>query len=175
MIFLKALAGFCNILPGWIWALMFAGAVGTAAVNEHRVSTVKQSLTVERLARANETAQRQAFAIQAEQANRTIEQERVIHAAQIVQAVTSEMQKTAAVRAGFAADNDRLRQQLASFASGSGQSPGDPDTLARAIERASRLGELLASCRAEGRSDAAELEDSASQIRGLQAAYGSLH
>lgn len=123
-----------------------------------------------------EKNQYQAVALGAEQSHRLIETERRNHAVQIVAVVTAERQKTDAVRSSFAASDERLREQLARYASATGgsETSSDPDTLPLAQQRASTLGLLLATCRAEGKVDAGELEDAASQIRGLQSAYGSL-
>ena len=174
ILFLRGLAGFCNVLPSWLWAILFSCAVGAATVERLQVGHYKSALVAEKLAHATETAQREAVALKATEVNRAIEEERVLHANQIISAVTAEMQKTAAVRATLNATNDRLRSLTASVASGGGSTPEHPATVASAESTASAIGELYGSCLDLSTDLANKAELLASQVRGLQDAYNSL-
>ena len=174
ILFLRGLAGFCNVLPGFVWALLFAGALGAATVEKLQVTHYKGLLSAEQTARKAETAERLQVALKATESNRAIETERNYHAQQIVAAVTSEMQKTAAVRATLNAANDRLRTLAANAASGGGTVSGQPATVASSERVSAALGELYGSCLDLATDLGNKAELLAAQVRGLQDAYNSL-
>jgi hypothetical protein len=72
---MTALLGIFNIIPGWIWALITAGALATSCVQTTRVSMVKADHATTRAQFAERVAQaEEAARIQSEK-NRAIEQE----------------------------------------------------------------------------------------------------
>lgn len=105
--------------------------------------------------------------------NRAAEALASARAKEIADVVIAEKKRTERAVAAAVADADRrLRDELAAFAAAA---PGPSDSAAAAAagaglsaeDRAAALGSLLAACRREAVGDAGELEDLATQVRGL--------
>ena len=175
MIFLKAIAGACNILPGWIWALIVAGALGAAGVERIQAGHYKSALAAEKLARVTETAARQQATI-AQAAANAQETARRLEAQRKADELHAQELARLQVDAGRnRADADSLRDQNASVArkwrDALGHSPtpvqcaaaGDAislqaDVLARADRRAGILAEIADAARAAGNECAARYD-----------------
>lgn len=173
-----------DIVPGFVWALMLAGALVMAGVAKmghnseiaRHADTKVEYHTYQLNAEKRENVRAQ-FALAEGEKQRELERNRSKAAQETQNALLAETSRTAAARA-VAVERGRVRgDDIARFATGSavgGQSGGNPAADPGATERALTLGRLLATCRTEGDGDAGELEDLASQVRGLKARYLSL-
>lgn len=146
-----------DLLPGWIWALLFAGAVATSCTQTQRLDREQRGHAETKAAHAEQLAAIERSARGAEQAAREEEQRRAAAHQEIIdEARTREAQAMADAAAARDA-GQRLRAQLTAITSRGGQaashpspaaaSPpaGDPiGVLADVLERADRRAEILA-------------------------------
>jgi hypothetical protein len=180
----KALGGLLDMVPSVVWLGLVVAAVLVNCSTGHKLEREKSAhkITTTNFAdyrsaaekRENERAQ---LALAKVEEQRELERFRNKAATETQNALLAETARTAAARALFAERQRVLDNAIDRFAAPSpagGQGGGDPAAVARAEEKASTLGRLLKTCRAEGRDDAGELEDLASQVRGLIAQYESL-
>lgn len=115
-------------LPGWIWALLFAGAVATSCAQTNRLEREQRLHAETRTAHAQQLAAMERSARQAEQSAREEEQRRAAAHQEIVdEARTREAQALAdAAAAGDA--SQRLRAQLAAITARGGEAASHPGT-----------------------------------------------
>ena len=141
---------FFGLLPLRMWLAVAAltALFGAIGVQTLRLDHAKSALIAERGARATEHAQAEALALKTSETYRAREallQSKVEDSQHAYDALqVSNAHRLAAALAQSrtaAADNDRLRGQLAAYAGGGGT---DQDTVAAASHRAAALGELLA-------------------------------
>jgi hypothetical protein len=103
---MTALLGIFSIVPGWVWALITAGAMATSCVQTTRLSVEKSSIAAERL----EYARAALKAVEAAQAE-TIRLQGVKDEAIRKQTARANANKVAAAAA--ATERDSLRDELA--------------------------------------------------------------
>lgn len=103
---MTALLGLLNILPGWLWAAITAGALATSCVQTTRLSVEKSSIAAERL----EYAKAALKAVEVAQAE-TIRLQGIKDEAIRKQTARANANKVAAAAA--ATERDSLRDELA--------------------------------------------------------------
>lgn len=177
-----------DIVPGWIYALviaaLLAGGGTLLAVEKGKLALEQKDHAQTRLDFANyqkavyeRENQRTQAAMQEQEAKREVERNRSKAAQESMNALLNETARVAADRAR-ADERGRMRDNLidavTARSSGGGQGGGDPAALRRAEEAAATTGSLLKTCRAEGRSDGAEFEALAGQLRSVISQYESL-
>jgi hypothetical protein len=168
-----------DIIPGWVWALVVAGALA-AGFGLYGVEVVAHSGTKVKLAeQITETArkenERATVAQEAAELRAEVSELRAKEAQEINDEVQAEKQRTAAAVAGESAAKQRLLELTAeSNRPSSSEGSGDPKALRRAEERAAAFGGLLATCDAVAESLGRDVEDLATQVRGLIRSYDSL-
>lgn len=171
---MTAIFALLDLIPRWLLAALLAASLAHGCVISHQRDSARSDLKSEKLARATETAARELAARKATDEVRKIEQDRVAKAQQI--AVATAREKSAvqlALRAALA-DADGLRSAIELYASGGGTAPSNTGSEPRIDDRATVLGQLLATCQREAVEDAGIAEGLATQVRGLQSAYKSL-
>lgn len=173
-----------DLVPDYVWLGLIL-AVTVFAIGE-RVelqgeqaahATTKTEFATYQANIANRENVRAQFAQQEEARQRALEQDRNTAMLEAQNALHQEQKRSAAARADFDRRDRSLRDEIARYAAAGasgGASGGNPGAVPGAGERAANLGDLLATCRAEGREDAAELEGLAGQVRGLLTAYRAL-
>lgn len=159
--------------PLWLWIIgaMALTIVGQEGLRRVQTAELRAEAQAERAGRAKDREIASTAAFKAGEEYRKLENERARLAQEVDRGIEREKNITAAAVAAGRDRDKRLSDHIRSFATGGGAAAGDPAALADARERAATLGELLATCRREGREDAGELEDLATQVRGLQGAY----
>lgn len=114
---MTALAGLFNIIPGWVWALITAGAMATSCVQTTRVSMVKTELFTLKAQHAEAARAAEASARSKEQAA----------AATLAQTEKEARDAQKRLSADLAAALDSLRKRPKRPASGDvPKSPADP-------------------------------------------------
>lgn len=163
------------VIAAVVLALIAFGTAQTLRLSSSEIALAKEQVTSANL-RSDAAEYRARVASLTKEASenaRKVEAEKAVKAQEIVHAVAVEKSNTAAAVAAHRADVRGLREQLASYASGTSGASEDAGLGLSASEKAARLGDVLATCADTSLSDAAELEDLASQVRGLQG-YWSL-
>lgn len=177
---LKALGGMLDVVPAIAWAAVVALLLATSCTQGNMLQNEKTKHATTKKDFAEYTG-----AVERRESERTIvalaETEKQVEitrfrnkqATEADNATRNEFKVTAA--ALIARSNSRVfdaaLERFAATSAAGGQGSGDPTAVRRAEEKTAALGSLLKTCRAEGASDAGELEDLASQVRGLQARY----
>lgn len=178
---------FLRMVPAPVWWALVALLMATNALQLVANARTKALLANEVVVVAklqqnitrNETERQQRHATiatltaEVSEKNRVAEAMASAKAKEIADVVIAEKKRTERAVALARADADRrMRDELAAFAAASAATPDGEAAAAAgaglsAEGRAIALGGLLASCRAEAIGDAGELEDLATQVRGL--------
>lgn len=157
-------------------ALSAFGVVQTLRLSASSAALSKEKLTASNLRTeaADRRAQVATLTKEASENARKIENEKAKKAKEIVDAVAVEKSNTVAAIAAHRADVRGLRKQLNDYASsgGAGSSTANAGPGLDIGQKAARLGDVLATCADETLSDAGDLEDLATQVRGLQNYWG---
>lgn len=159
-------------------ALSAFGVVQTLRLSASSAALSKEKLTASNLRTeaADRRAQVATLTKEASENARKIENEKAKKAKEIVDAVAVEKSNTVAAIAAHRADVRGLRKQINDYATSSGGGAGPSAANAgpglNVGEKAVELGSLLATCADETLSDAGDLEDLATQVRGLQNYWG---
>ena len=180
---MTALLKMFDILPGWVWALITAGALAAAGVSQTRFSHERANHAETRAQYAEQVAQAEAATRIESEKNRATELE--LRNAQDQNASQAEALLVAvdSARAIAAVANQRLldaAQDLAAVARsrcaasttpGSGPAGGDPigvlaDVLGRADQRAGELAAIADSARIRGLTCEAEYDRAREALRG---------
>lgn len=180
---LSGLGGMLDMLPGIIWAGLVVLLLVSSCADRSTLLTEKTNHATtktnfkayEAAVERRENVRGQAALAEGER-QREIERVRNKQAVEADNATRNELQTTRAALAARTAARvfDKAVDVFAAAGPAGGQAGGDPRAVRHAEEKTATLGQLLKTCRAEGASDAGELEDLASQVRGLQASYLSL-
>lgn len=162
--------------------LAFAGAltVQTLRLSASEVELAEQKVITAgvRTAIAEERGRNATLTKEVSEANRAVEEVKKQGAKDVANAVLAENRRTrASMEADLAAARDResalgLQRQLADFTAGFGGASGTAAAAGAGLsaqERATALGVVLGTCAETSIRDAGELEEQATQIRGLQA------
>lgn len=181
----RIFAFFTSTVGVYLIGAVLSLLVGFGVAQTLRLSAAEVALAKEkvitagvRTAIAEERGRNSALTKEVSEAYRSIENEKAKAAQGVADAVLKEKRGTAAAVAAALADAaDRanalsLRNQLADFVAGTGGPSGsaaDAGARLSAQDRATSVGLVLATCTDQAITDAGELEDQASQIRGHQA------
>lgn len=165
-----------SFLWGWISHYVWAGAAVVAAalllalgVQTHRVKIAKAETAQVKVAWAAQREQATAAAMKAQTEYRAIEAQMQAQSEKSYRDYQAAQSRNESALAAARDGTDKLRSQLAAYASGSGQAA--PDSIAAASERAARLGELLASALRADAEHASAAESNGDAVRALLAAW----
>lgn len=163
-----------DMVPGWVWAAMVlvATLAACAESNSHKTTKLKMAeyeVLVGKLEVAREKAVREA-----EESNRKVETLRNTRAQEIDHVIREEQRATANLVRDAAATRSMLISATAALTTLGGSATVDPKALARAEEGAAALGQLLGTCDQVAEDLGRDVEDLASQVRGLLQRYDSL-
>lgn len=158
---LRALAALAGIVPGWIWAAAFAGAMATNCATGHQRDTARTALATLKAETAQAETQRSEVARLAEASHRQRERD---HAAAIATTTQKAADEKRTLTALVASLRHSLRDRPERPAAGGGAVPGgagspvactgaqlyraDAQFLVGESERADGLRIQLADCRA---------------------------
>lgn len=135
-----------TFLPGWIWPWGVVAALAAGiGVQQLRIGDIKVELAQAKQAASDENTRRMAAALEFQQ---MLDRESVAHASAQQSSEDMHNDKVASLqrdRDRRAADNVRLRDQIAAFTAGD-RRPGESDAAAfkRAADRLQLVGRLLA-------------------------------
>ncbi len=156
----------------YLWPALAAAGVSLmlwGSVQTYRVRIAKAETVEVQNLRTLEKAQATATALKAQTEYRALEAQMQALKEQAQHEYNAAQTRNATALAAARAGADRLRNQLAAYASGAGEASGD--SLAASNQRAATLGRLLAEALQAGAERAADAEDSADAVRALLAAW----
>lgn len=171
-----------NIIPGWVWVLVFAaGVAGVTRYHLHAVSEGKKAGIEQDRKRSDAVIN----AMVAEHAGRVAEANAKVDAISTAMRLAKEGAERALkaadetnrnIRAAFAAvtgERDRLRDERARAAVVTGGVQAGDDSVAACRDRAERTWLSLEAALRTSRACAGDAEDGSAGVRGLQAAWPS--
>lgn len=138
-------------------------------VQTYRVTAAKRETAEVQAVAATERANAAMVALKAQTDYRALESQLQAVKEQAQHDYDAVQTRNASLLARARAGNDQLRQQLATYAAGSGAPAGD--TLAAADQRAAVLGGLLAAALLSDAGHTADAESNADAVRALLAAW----
>jgi len=181
---LKAIGGFLDMVPSFVWALLVAGLLATTCAERNvalgtkvKLAQSQQSFSEYREKDAEREQERAHIALVFQQGQADLERFRNKAAADAEERVRNEKAASAAALLKSAGRERLLKSTIDQFTAAradGGQACRDSEAFKRSQEGAATLGLLLETCRREGSEDARELEDLAAQIRGIKAIHESL-
>ncbi len=161
-----------SFFPSWGYVVIIVSLVFGLGAQRVQISDLKATLSQERANYANEKAQHEQLLREATENARKIENLRISKARRISDDVAKETQAIKRAASVDISNANSLREYIQLYASGG--RTGNPTTIKGLNERTIILGQLLGACQAEAGIDSAELEELATQVRGLQRSYQSL-
>jgi hypothetical protein len=170
----KAILGIFDLVPGWVWAVLFTLATisSCSEANQHLNTKVKAA---EYKQQAEEReAQRAIVAAQLQSKRAEITALRAEHAQEINDALRKEHRKTELALAAGQSVRDRLQHTTKDVASGVCTGGDNTEAVKRAEAVTGAFGSLLGACDRVAESLAADAERLASQVRSLISSYDSL-
>lgn len=161
-----------SILGRYLWpaaAIACAALLLALGVQTHRVKTAQAETAEVTKAWQLDRAQATSAALKASTEYRALEAQMQAQSQKAERDYHAALTRNDSALAASRADNDRMRGQLAAYASGGGQA--SVDTVAACRGRAETLGLLLGTSMREADESAAELESSADAVRALLSAW----
>jgi hypothetical protein len=156
----------------YLWPAVAAAGVSLmlwGSVQTYRVRIAKAETVEVRNAMAVERANATAAALKAQTEYRALEAQMQAIKEQAQHEYDAAQTRNATALAAARAGADKLRNQLAAYAAGSGEASSD--SVAACGQRAAALGQLLAEALRLDAERAADAEDSADAVRALLAAW----
>lgn len=171
----KVVWALCEVVPGGVWAIIAAFLVLSSCSKGNEIAALNTAIGQERQAVAAKEAERARVALEATQLRAEISAFRAQRAQEISDATHREFRQTELAIVAEQPVRDQLRNDTAALtAASSGTGVRDPRAPQRAEETARALGGLLEACDAVAEGLGRDVEDLATQVRGLIAGYESL-